>query len=226
MLSYRVLVVLASVLWLAPSLLPAQNASADDLMRLRQELTRAVEAQNKYMAAEHEARVEGYQRLSTDMDAFEQALRKVQDELAATRKELAAIRQENADLKRQLTAYNTDLTARITAETNARVAGDKQLADGVARQLETVVAAVNRSNADAVRAANDAAAAAAQAARANPPSNPTAGGGAHFIYEVAKGDTLSGIATAAGVSVADIKTMNNLSSDTIRVGQKLKIPQK
>ncbi len=44
------------------------------------------------------------------------------------------------------------------------------------------------------------------------------------IHEVARGDTLGGIAITHGVSVRDLKRANNLSGDVIRVGQKLHIP--
>jgi LysM repeat protein len=44
------------------------------------------------------------------------------------------------------------------------------------------------------------------------------------VHVVQSGDVLSVIAAAYGVSVKDIKSLNGLKSDTIRVGQKLKIP--
>lgn len=44
-------------------------------------------------------------------------------------------------------------------------------------------------------------------------------------YVVAKGDTLSGIAARAGVSVKTLKSLNGLTSDTIFVGQKLALPE-
>jgi len=43
-------------------------------------------------------------------------------------------------------------------------------------------------------------------------------------YTVVKGDTLSGIAHKNGTTVTALKQANNLSSDTIRVGQKLTVP--
>ena len=46
------------------------------------------------------------------------------------------------------------------------------------------------------------------------------------IYEVQKGATLYVIAQAYGVTVSDIKKANNLKSDMLQVGQKLKIPRK
>ena len=44
------------------------------------------------------------------------------------------------------------------------------------------------------------------------------------IIEVAQGQTLYGIARAYGVSVQDIKTVNNLQGNSVRLGQKLIIP--
>jgi LysM repeat protein len=43
-------------------------------------------------------------------------------------------------------------------------------------------------------------------------------------HVVQKGDTLSGIAKSYGVTIADLKKVNNLASDDILVGQKLTIP--
>lgn len=47
---------------------------------------------------------------------------------------------------------------------------------------------------------------------------------ARDTYRVESGDTLSVIAARAGVSVSALRRANNLSGDTIRVGQVLKIP--
>ena len=46
------------------------------------------------------------------------------------------------------------------------------------------------------------------------------------IITVQKGDTLSGIAAAAKTTTAEIKRINNLKSDTIYLGQQLKVPMK
>ena len=58
--------------------------------------------------------------------------------------------------------------------------------------------------------------------------NPTAvavtAGGSRYV--VKKGDTLSGIASAHGVKTADLRKVNNLASDMIRIDQTLVIPKR
>lgn len=46
------------------------------------------------------------------------------------------------------------------------------------------------------------------------------------VYIVETGDTLWGISKEMGVSISDIKSVNNLTKDTISVGQRLIIPGK
>lgn len=56
--------------------------------------------------------------------------------------------------------------------------------------------------------------------------NPYSTGGTKIIHPVKQGQTLGGIAGKYGVTVAQIKKWNNLSSDRIYVGQKLVIYKK
>ena len=49
--------------------------------------------------------------------------------------------------------------------------------------------------------------------------------GPHYEHVVQSGDTLSVIAKAFNTSVSKIREMNNLKGDTLRVGQKLKVPK-
>lgn len=48
--------------------------------------------------------------------------------------------------------------------------------------------------------------------------------GAELLHVVRKGDTLSALALRYGVSVRDLKRLNGLSSDLIRIGQVLEVP--
>ncbi|MBR6059991.1 MAG: LysM peptidoglycan-binding domain-containing protein [Victivallales bacterium] len=70
----------------------------------------------------------------------------------------------------------------------------------------------------------DRAAAAAAAARNQPPPPPPAYTGSYKEIVVQAGDTLSMIATTVGVPISTLRQLNNLKSDKIFVGQKLKIP--
>ncbi len=59
------------------------------------------------------------------------------------------------------------------------------------------------------------------AAVASASTSVSSGGG--FTHKVAKGETLSSIASKYGVTAADIRTWNHLRRNTVRVGQQLKI---
>jgi LysM repeat protein len=56
---------------------------------------------------------------------------------------------------------------------------------------------------------------------AKPGARPAGDGKEHVVQ---KGENLTGIARAHGVSVADLKKANNLTDDTIKPGQKLVVP--
>ena len=47
----------------------------------------------------------------------------------------------------------------------------------------------------------------------------------YFLYTVVKGDSLYQIAKKNNTTVNDIKSINNLVSNTLSIGQKLKIPR-
>ena len=59
-----------------------------------------------------------------------------------------------------------------------------------------------------------------------PSTLPSASPGPPFrtTYKVKKGDTLGGIAKTYGTTTAKIRTLNGLTSNTLKIGQVLKIP--
>ena len=61
------------------------------------------------------------------------------------------------------------------------------------------------------------------AAKASEPAGPAVASG--NTHTVASGDTLGKLASRYGTTVAAFKSVNNLKSDTIRVGQKLTVPE-
>jgi LysM repeat protein len=67
---------------------------------------------------------------------------------------------------------------------------------------------------------------AASAAAAAPASSSSSTGGSSDVYTVKSGDNLIGIAKRFSTTVRAIRAANNLTTDNIKVGQKLKIPGK
>jgi LysM repeat protein len=63
-------------------------------------------------------------------------------------------------------------------------------------------------------------------AEALTPVPPSVPGSGEVIYTVKSGDNLTKIATQFGVTVRALRSANNLPTDSIKVGQKLKIPAK
>lgn len=57
----------------------------------------------------------------------------------------------------------------------------------------------------------------------NKPTAPPPSTSSSSEYVVQKGDTLSHISVKVGMTISDLKTLNNLTSDVIYVGQKLKV---
>ena len=138
----------------------------------------------------------------------------VQGELAQARERNAQLEQDQAILNRQVQQLSStvdeqnqrmgklqseisELQAAIRQLNEAREADRKAIVDQISK---TVARLVNESR----------------------PRTPPATSGK--IHVVEQGHTLSGIASAFGVTVDAIKRANNLRSDVIRVGQELIIP--
>jgi LysM repeat protein len=58
----------------------------------------------------------------------------------------------------------------------------------------------------------------------SPVSSPQKTGGTVSVYLVKSGDTLTRIAKTHGTTISALKAANNLASDKISIGEKLKIP--
>ena len=141
------------------------------------------------------------------------------EELAGnTAAQLRAVQDENAELETRVIELERKIAA--LQETNQKLLNE--------------VAAVKRqsaADADAREAQMKAILSKIDKLAATPPPvvtvpTPVSTEPEYDIYEVQKGATLSVIAKAYEVSVQDIKKANNLKSDVLQIGQKLKIPRK
>lgn len=102
----------------------------------------------------------------------------------------------------------TKLTAQLRAERKERERINKAMQNQFSKELAKTETALRKRQNDVIKAIAE---------------TPVSSGNFN-VYTVRSGDTLSVISKAAGVSVKKIKQLNRLSSDIIRVGQKLKIP--
>ena len=141
------------------------------------------------------------------------------EELAGnTAAQLRAVQDENAELETRVIELERKIAA--LQETNQKLLNEvaavkrQSAADADAReaQMKAILSKIDKL-------------AATPAPAATVPT-PVSVADDYDIYEVQKGATLSVIAKAYNVTVQDIKKANNLKSDMLQVGQKLKIPRK
>ena len=141
------------------------------------------------------------------------------EELAGnTAAQLRAVQDENAELETRMIELERKLAA--LQETNQKLLNEiaavkrQSAADADAReaQMKAILSKIDKL--------------AATPAPATTVPTPVSVADDYDIYEVQKGATLSVIAKAYNVTEQDIKKANNLKSDMLQVGQKLKIPRK
>ncbi|MCF6175617.1 MAG: LysM peptidoglycan-binding domain-containing protein [Victivallaceae bacterium] len=119
--------------------------------------------------------------------------------------QLKQLKSNNAELSRKISELNRVLEQ----EAKNRDASIKNMAKNIAKQTS---AAINSSR---------------QATRTATKNNTgPVGSGDFYKYKVQRGATLSAIAKAYKVKVADIRRVNRLKNDNIRTGQTLYIPKK
>ena len=141
------------------------------------------------------------------------------EELAGnTAAQLRAVQDENAQLETRVIELERKLAS--LQETNQKLLNEvaavkrQAAADADAReaQMKAILSKLDKL-------------AAAPTPAATVPT-PVSTADDYDIYEVQKGATLSVIAKAYGVTIQDIRKANNLKSDVLQIGQKLKIPRK
>lgn len=141
------------------------------------------------------------------------------EELAGnTAAQLRAVQDENAELETRVIELERKIAS--LQETNQKLLNEiaavkrQSAADADAReaQMKAILSKIDKL--------------AATPAPATTVPTPVSVADDYDIYEVQKGATLSVIAKAYNVTVQDIKKANNLKSDMLQVGQKLKIPRK
>jgi len=142
-------------------------------------------------------------KLQAEVDAMQASQQQIQQDLKQVQSQLAEVRQSGPSASvNDLQA----LDARVKELDAARETDKKVILDQLAKELATLSGSHGGGGGGA----------------ANSSASPANGN----EYVVQKGDNLTLIAKNSGVSVSDLKKANNLTGDSLKVGQKLVIPQK
>ena len=174
--------------------------------------------------------VREFAQLRADMRILQEDQKILLDRINRLDQENVAKDAQIAELQKMLTMQETriqgiekDLVMRLEhlrkALESEQVSRRKDLETAVG-SMAAEISKLDKVATNASAVANAASAAAAR--RQQPP--PPAYSGSYKEIEVRRGDTLSVIAQAVGVPISTLRQINNLKSDTIFVGQKLKIP--
>jgi len=130
----------------------------------------------------------------------EERTRRVQGQVESVEMENARLMQELQQLRNEVHSYSGQI-AQLNASMKTLEAKQSRETQEVIRRVEGLL----------------------KSKAASRPAAPSRGSGHEHV--VAPGNTLSAIAQAYGTTVSAIKKANNLKSDSIRIGQKLFIPQ-
>ena len=139
-------------------------------------------------------------KLRADVDAMQASQQQIQQDLKQIQAQVAELHQSGPS------ASVNDvqaLEARVKALDAARETDKKVILDQLAKEL----ASMSGSHSGAA-------------------ATPSTGAANGSEYVVQKGDTLTSVAKNNGVTIADLRKANSLSSDSLKVGQKLVIPSK
>ncbi len=202
-------VLVGSLLMLAAS---AYGQARDDqlrqeVVRLQTDLAKVIKAFNADRVASAESsreQQEFIRRFTSELATQTRALGALQQQLDQNRERLAQLEKQNRQYETLIERHIGELKEIIAAESSQRVAADKRIIDQLSNALAKGLTKIQQESASSPAG-----------------TNATTG----RRYKVAPGDTLSAIAAAFNISVARLKQINNLTGDTIYVGQELNIPE-
>jgi LysM repeat protein len=183
----------------------AQEAASEDA-EFRQQVVDALKKQRAAYAQDVKSNRELWTKIVAELRAQTETIEALNKQVASLSTEVNAMKKENATLRNTLTSEVNEVNLRIDEEAESRQKADAKIAKAVTKGLSDL-----KQRPTPPRGGGNTGAA-----------TPT---GPYKTLQIAKGDTLSAISQATGVSISKLKKFNGLTSDSIRVGQKLKIPQ-
>lgn len=159
-------------------------------------------------------RVEQLERERAARDAM---IHELQEVIAGYEKRF---QKQDRDLQQAEARLHGEMVQTVERSQKAMQGATQQALDAMRAQTVSELVRVEQV---AVKAANTANAASAAATAPRPVARPVTTG-AWAEITVQPGDTLGAIAQQAGVSLQALRQLNNLKNNTIRVGQKLRVP--
>jgi len=158
-------------------------------------------AQEQTIAQQLSILDERVSKLRADVDALQFNQQQIQQDLKQAQAQLDELRRAGpAASANDLQA----LQARLRAIDEAREKDKKAIVDQLAKELAAISSGSHGTTA---------------------PSSSAGAASSGTEHIVQKGETLTSIAKNSGVTVAELRKANNLSSDSLKVGQKLVIPK-
>ncbi|MFT5127405.1 MAG: LysM repeat protein [Rhodothermales bacterium] len=143
-------------------------------------------------------------KLSENMETYAEVISQLRGEIKDLKTEALAQKQQDSAIKEALNDQLGKMRRRMDEESTKRSAADERLLKEFSSELSHVLTQLNQTRTVSV----------------TPNAAPTQ----YSVYSVEKGDTLSAIAQAFGVSMQRLIASNGLRSHTIHIGQKLKVP--
>ena len=156
-------------------------------------------AQEQTVAQQLSILDERISKLRADVDALQFNQQQIQQDIKQVQNQMDEVRRTGPGASANDLAA---LEARVKALDAARETDKKVIIDQLAKEL----AAMSGS----------------RGGKTGTPPTPATNGSEHIV---AAGETLTSIAKSSGVTIADLRKANNLTSDSLKVGQKLVIPK-
>ena len=144
-------------------------------------------------------------KLRADVDALQFSQQQFQQDIKQIQSQVEEVRRAGPSASANDVQA---LEARVRALDAARESDKKAIIDQLAKELAKMSGSHSGS------------------ATANPPKTTDGTSDGAGVHVVQSGETLTSIAKGSGVTIADLRKANNLTSDSLKVGQKLAIPTK
>lgn len=154
------------------------------------------------------------QKSNQTVASLEAQIRNLNNAIVRLQQKVNNLEQQTTGFSQKSGQSSQQFNSAIATERANRERAIKNLADKFSKELKGVINTMNTNQNKIIAMVRNVSSSSRRSA-------PVSSGN---VYVVQKGDSLSLIAKAVGITVSKLKQMNNLSGDNIRIGQKLRVP--